>query len=646
MKKTKKILSLTASLLALTLVGCGGGGETSSEALSGGETSISDNTSVNEETSSAAVVDTGLNDAVDALSEVLKSVNKVTTANFTLPAIVDTLDYTYNVDWSLSIHEGGLAEAVALGEKANNLVTINIQYSLEYNTKDTIYDLTANVIGASSSKEISFTDFKVPQFKISTIAEWIEAKDTTTPTAIQGVVSAVNKTTDKSAFTLTDDTGTVFSYDSPSEQLNVGDEVVITSIYSDYNGFPQLKSPTVVKRIGENQLSKIDSKMETIDINTIASNLASYYSDPTSISTKYLKITGGYVYNNGGYATLAVSDTANSFVVNIYYHSSSEIVAKVGAQVDIVCTVRGVGSSYITVQVQSYEVMAESTVVTEDEPAVINTTIADLVANVPTESKKQIYVATGKWATKDGVDASANTYGNGTLSDDNGNSITIYGLASSKEAAGVEWVANSYSYSNPKDFLSTEIKDGDEIKLGLLYDATYKNYSAFIYGDAGGDTGGDSGDVNATKIELTTTSLNIPSNAYSNGEATVNGVTFTYIQLANYGNGIQVRDNAEKSSTSIFYNTTAFEKGIEKIELTYNSSKTTYANDNAEIFSFANESFAEATTVATYETKLSTAKDTKTYTITPDSNTYTYMRFEHDISYSCYWDSIVIYLVD
>jgi hypothetical protein len=74
--------------------------------------------------------------------------------------------------------------------------------------------------------------------------------------------------------------------------------------------------------------------MEEIDINTIAENLSNYTSDPTTISTKYLKITGGYVVlNANGYPTLSVAADNPSYCVNIYYHSSSELKSKVGAQV-------------------------------------------------------------------------------------------------------------------------------------------------------------------------------------------------------------------------------------------------------------------------------------------------------------------------
>lgn len=139
-------------------------------------------------------------------------------------------------------------------------------------------------------------------------------------------------------------------------------------------------------------------------------------------------------------------------------------------------------------------------------------------------------------------------------------------------------------------------------------------------------------------VELTVDSLGLPSQSY-NAEAktvTVNGVTFEYIQLGNYGDGIQVRDKDGK--TTSFWNTTAFSKPIAKIVLVYSDTKdVTYANPNCAIFTFGN-----AVGEATYTTKLSTIAGTKTYEIVPDAETYTFFKFEHDLGYTMYWKSITI----
>lgn len=138
-------------------------------------------------------------------------------------------------------------------------------------------------------------------------------------------------------------------------------------------------------------------------------------------------------------------------------------------------------------------------------------------------------------------------------------------------------------------------------------------------------------------VEFTVDSLGLTSNSYTAGTNTVSGVGVEWIQLGNYGNGIQMRDKDGK--TSMFWNTSALGSGIKKIELTYSDTKdVTYANPDSVIFNFGNEAKG-----STYSTKLSTEAGVKTYTITPDQTNYTYFYMEHDLGYTFYWKSIKVY---
>ena len=467
--KSKKLLTISTSLLLLFGVVACGGNTSSSQQSSTSETSQS---VVDEEM-------TKLEAAKDLLYQLYKDDYKegtATSATYELVTILTSDNVEYTVDWAVNVKEGGADNVIKVGAKEGKKV--NVEINIENATKDTTYDLVATIKNASGkSVELTFANLKVPEFKIVTIQTWLTEKNTSTPSAIKGVVTAVNKTDKASSFTLTDATGSVFSYDNPSTQLSVGDEAIISSIYSDYNGFPQLKAPQVVKILNKDKLDTVADKLETIDINTINSSLASYAETPTTISTKYLKITGGYIINSNGYPALALTADASKYVVNLYYHGSSELVEKVGAQVDIIGVVRGVKASEITLQVQSYTVVKEAESYTPiPEPAIVETTIADLVTTKPTDSKKVIYKVTGTWTLKDGGD----TYGNGTLSDGT-NTITIYGFASSQEAAGVTWDdrSGSYSYKNPKDYKSMNLTSGAEVTVGMLYDTGHDNYSIF-----------------------------------------------------------------------------------------------------------------------------------------------------------------------
>ena len=141
-------------------------------------------------------------------------------------------------------------------------------------------------------------------------------------------------------------------------------------------------------------------------------------------------------------------------------------------------------------------------------------------------------------------------------------------------------------------------------------------------------------------VNFTVDSLGLESQKYTAGTNTVDGVAVEWIQLGNYSNGIQMRDKDGK--TSMFWNTSAFAGGITKIELTYSSTKDVkYANANAVVFNFGNEAKG-----ADCSTKLSTEVGVKTYTITPDANTYTYFYMEHDLGYTFYWDSIKVYYAE
>ena len=140
-------------------------------------------------------------------------------------------------------------------------------------------------------------------------------------------------------------------------------------------------------------------------------------------------------------------------------------------------------------------------------------------------------------------------------------------------------------------------------------------------------------------VEFTVDSLGLATESYTADTNTVDGVGVEWIQLGNYakGGGIQMRDKDGK--TSMFWNTSAFAGGITKIELTYSDIQDVkYANTDAVIFNFGNE--AKGTD---YSTKLSTTAGVKTYTITPDADTYTYFYMEHDLGYTFYWKSIKVY---
>ena len=160
-------------------------------------------------------------------------------------------------------------------------------------------------------------------------------------------------------------------------------------------------------------------------------------------------------------------------------------------------------------------------------------------------------------------------------------------------------------------------------------------------GDNGGDNGGSDSNTPASKtIALNVTSLGLTSQAYTESSNAVDGVTFNWVELGNYGNGIQMRNKlADGGKNSKLWNSTAFSGKIVKIELTYSAAKSAYANANAIELKFGTSADNLTETI-----KLSTVKDQKSYTITPTGD-YTFFSLEYlYVGYSHYWDSITIYV--
>ena len=143
-----------------------------------------------------------------------------------------------------------------------------------------------------------------------------------------------------------------------------------------------------------------------------------------------------------------------------------------------------------------------------------------------------------------------------------------------------------------------------------------------------------------SSIEVTETGLGIGS-GYGNYTGTIDGVSWKADATGGYGDGIQMR--YKDSVGSSFYNTTVLPKAIEKITFTFTAGKTPY--DKTDILSLT---FGNDGTTYGHEALLSTAVNTMTYTVTPDANTYTYVKVSHTtVSGTVYFSSVLIdYVVD
>jgi len=121
--------------------------------------------------------------------------------------------------------------------------------------------------------------------------------------------------------------------------------------------------------------------------------------------------------------------------------------------------------------------------------------------------------------------------------------------------------------------------------------------------------------------------------SYKDGEGTIGGIKFNYIECGAYGNGIQMRTKNGKSST--IYNVNALPGAVKTVKINLNSGKTVYDNEHALTFSFG--STAEC---ADKSITWDTVKDTLAYEFNVGAEGCVYFKLVHSITYSLYVDSI------
>ena len=131
---------------------------------------------------------------------------------------------------------------------------------------------------------------------------------------------------------------------------------------------------------------------------------------------------------------------------------------------------------------------------------------------------------------------------------------------------------------------------------------------------------------------LVITSDKLGLGQYGNGTATVDGVGIEWVELGDFGNGIQLRKNSQ------IWNTTALSKTIKNIEIKCNADKKVYTNSEWFDISFGTEMKPSTSVV-----KWGTEEGVKEYVITPTVTDATYFfinKIKSDYSY--YFDEIVI----
>ena len=160
------------------------------------------------------------------------------------------------------------------------------------------------------------------------------------------------------------------------------------------------------------------------------------------------------------------------------------------------------------------------------------------------------------------------------------------------------------------------------------------------------------------KVSISKTEINLTSSkllgfagtnvAYSDGEATVDGVKMKYTQVSCFknndgtNNGLQMRNKTENGGVvSSIENVSSIESGIKSVKLTIAATKSTYDNEGMMKLEFSNNAdFSEAETIL-----MDTSTEIKEYEVVPTVSTYKFVRITNNLGYITYWDSIIINLI-
>ena len=232
---------------------------------------------------------------------------------------------------------------------------------------------------------------------------------------------------------------------------------------------------------------------------------------------------------------------------------------------------------------------------------------------------------------------------------DGTNDLPIYGSTANASALMWDAYGDSYVYTQQQDFLTNaitkDIKVGDTVKMKL------------IRCDYGTSIEGQGIILSFTPVLLNAETLlgydGSTNAAYSTDYANkvINGVTFTYQQIAAYNSnfaGMQFRNKLSDSSNgtkSNLNNTTALPAPISSIDFEWHSSKTIRTNSNVLKITFGKDnSFATSTEVV----MLNTTEGVETMSVTPTGKDFTFVKIEIDdnFTYACFWNSIKLNLAD
>lgn len=550
-----------------------------------------------------------LDAAADAVYKFNKdSIPAETTSSFDLSKAVPLEGiYSFPVEWTVN------TDKIQIVDKGNGTqVTVKIP---ERSPEEIVYTLTATVKADDGSTKTVTFERKVPKFVVATYDEYIaacKANDKNKTYNIVGYVVAVNAAPlsgSKGSLWVMDKDGHGYYAYAPAldasitatrESINaefpIGTEVVVTGSLTLYSGAYEFNKGCTVTKTGRTA-AQDNVTLNYVD-RTEAFAAAKTSKDeslvPYQATLIELKgVTLGAKSGKNYYFTLG--DVTNFVCYNDIYLMDDETSAAFaekwveGAKANI----KGVVNTFSGV----YQVYPQGL----DALEILPQTNAEKVAGVKGALKLEAsYEENFTLPTSKLVDLTWTVSGTGAVIGEN-NLVTV-----------------TRTDADQKVVFTATLKSG-EVTDTVTFNVTIP---AIVIDDP------NTVIINSKNLKI--------ADSYADGEVTFDGVTISFKQLMDNGDGIQMRQ--KNGVYSSLWNTTAFERAIASITLKLSSTKSVFDNANAFAIKFGNAADNLTETIS-----FSTVKDQLEYTITPEGKDWTFMSFTKTIeNYTFYFESITI----
>ena len=476
MKKLKLLVLSSALIMGLTA--CGG---------TTADTNSSDTT-----TSSAASTVNYATLANEAITNISASYDKWATSgvsnNQTLTISSEVTDATTGTKYNFAI-------SYSLADAAKDYLSISSDGAKLVVKADSEDHSFKNGVTASAS--YNGTVYATKSFNIKVNAKnyigldkvyYKADKDSVTT---RGYVQALNK--NASIITIAAGENAVSLYSSNAKyysELKKGDLVEVTGTVSIYNGYYEIK-PTSITTVDDDSIAApvdlvIDGNTDLDDAASIQSRNASFegYLFSLAATKKNTSKRGDYCAMDATVYVGSETDGWQSISVHLESDKVSDTAIMTSWGVDVTnftllgtapvkgskVSVSGYMSWFNVAQISDAKLVStdtwKGTIPTAPEPAIKSATIADL--NKKTASETDVlYEVSGIF---EGRVESA--FGNGYLTDPTtGETIMVYGLTGTA-GKGLAWNGlDAYTWSNPKDFLTScaDLKNGDYVTLKVMY---------------------------------------------------------------------------------------------------------------------------------------------------------------------------------